>query len=464
MTFSRHQHDSCTETSAYLHHVSQLLPIARGQRDHRFAYRETIRRAALTACINPCSPECDLLGDLSAREWTVLLSWLDVSGLALYLFDQLTRSNRCDLLPAFALAKLQRNFKDNIQRTTAMIEELSELNTAFNALGFSFTLLKGLSLVPLSVGLPWLRSQADIDFLIAERDAAKARQVLENRGFHLHAISGRSWEFRTGPIHTATLENMYRVVPFRSVELHLETRAPQDSLLARTEQFTYNGSSFRRLAPVDLMLGQGLHLYKHVCSEFFRASHVLEFHNHIAARAPETSFWRRLQIEAERDHVTLLKLGVATLLAAQLCGRAGPAEYLAWTVDRLPAESRLWVERYGIHSAFCDPPGSKSYLLLQAVMKNAGAYVPRSTLRALLPSNLPRLTSAPPNETWPDRLRRYRLQLRFAGSRFRFHVVEGIRYLCESIGWSRERNSATAIRMIIELRRKQRSDNSLTHS
>jgi hypothetical protein len=394
----------------------------------------------LSACISPQALESELLRDLTDGEWAPLLSWLDTSGLSLYLLDQLTRSGRDDLLPAFVFAKLQRNLIDNMARTKAMIEELCEISASFEQSGLLFTLLKGLSLYPMSVRSPWLRSQADIDFLIAERDATRGRQILENRGFHLHAISGRTWEFRTGSIHTATLENMYRAIPFRSVELHLEAPcATQDSLLARRKEFVYDRLNFTRLSPVDLMVGQGLHLYKHVCSEYFRAAHVLEFHNHMAARNSDTEFWERFRGEANRSSMASLKLGVVILLTAKLCGRVPAVEYVAPTVERIPAAARLWVERYGVGATFGDAPGTKLYLLLQTVMAEAGVHSARSPVCALVPTNLPRITTPAPNESWPDRLRRYRVQARFLRSRLRFHVIEGVRYLREAVIWSRQR-------------------------
>lgn len=405
-------------------------------------YRYSVRRAAFTACLTPDALECELLGELVHREWHPLLKWLDTSGLSLYLFDRLTRSGRTDLLPSFAFAKLQGNLADNMARTRAMIHELREITASFEASHVLFTLLKGLSLYPLSVRQPWLRSQADVDFLIAERDATRASQILEKRGFHLHAISGRSWEFRTGFIHTATLENMYRPIPFRSVELHLEPScAPQCSLLARREPFLYERFQFTRLHPVDLMLGQGLHLYKHVCSEFFRAAHVLEFHNHMVARSLDLEFWPRFRAEAERNSIASLKLGVVTLLASRLCGRVAAAE-AASSVECIPVAARLWVERYGVGAAFGNAPGTKLYLLLQAAMADAGVHARRSTLRALVPTNLPGITIAPPNESWPDRLRRYSVQASFLRLRLRFHLIEGFRYLREAIIWYRDGGGA----------------------
>ena len=49
--------------------------------------------------------------------------------------------------------------------------------------------------------------------------------------------------------------------------------------------------------------------------------------------------------------------------------------------------------------------------------------------------------SASSNDTFPVRLRRYRVQLRFVCFRLRFHVVEGARYVWELHRWRQHMNS-----------------------
>lgn len=416
-----------------------MIPTVQYQRELRdLSLKQQIRLAVLRACLDVRSQESLLFGSVIDRVWKELLPWMDYSGLALYFFDKVCEQKAENLLPPSVFARLQGNLTDNRVRTKAMISELAELSSQFEVKGLSYAALKGLTLWPSSVPKPWLRSQADIDFLIAERDAPEARRILEHRGFHLHAISGRSWEFRTDQIHTATIKNMYRAVPFRCVELHLETHtSAQNSLLARTRLCRYEAVEVPGLAPVDLFLGQGLHLYKHVCSEFYRAAHLLEFHHHVRMRRDDQVFWRELQVLADTGSIAPLKLGVVNLIGERLLGPAAPEAFLQWTTERLPLEARLWVKRYGARMALGDVPGTKLYLLLQRAMSPAGIPAKRSTMRALLPSRIPKVTEAPLNESWSDRIHRYRLQIRFLHMRFRFHLIEGIRYLYEFTVWSR---------------------------
>ncbi len=396
-----------------------------------------IRRLVLQMCHEPESSAWSLLGELSAGEWQALLRWLDVSGMALYFFESICSSGLDWILPRTVFDRLSRSLAENKQRTSSMLADLAEIASRFSAEGLSFAVLKGITLWPHSFPEPWLRSQADLDFLIAARNVEQGRRVLERLGFHLHAISGRSWEFRAGKIHAATLENMYRVIPFRTVELHVETGCgPRGCLLTRTEPFRYKQLDVPTLPAAERLLGQGFHLYKHVCDEFFRVSHVLEFHRHMRARVSNADFWDELNRIACEGSTAPLRLGISTLLATRLFGPAAPESFQTLTVDRLPLAARLWVLRFGERAAFTDPPGSKLFLLLQAALQPATVPARRSARRVLLPAGLPSMGAVPPEETPMDRLRRFWLYLRFLRMRLQFHLVEGLRYLVLLPMWS----------------------------
>ncbi len=105
------------------------------------------------------------------------------------------------------------------------------------------------------------------------------------------------------------------------------------------------------LAPADLFVGQGMHLFKHVCSEGFRAAHLIEFRRHVLARHGDVGFWADVRAKAEPDLRTRLGLGVVVYLAAHTMGEFAPKSLTDWTVDELPHPVRLWVERYGLQAA-----------------------------------------------------------------------------------------------------------------
>jgi hypothetical protein len=282
-----------------------------------------------------------------------------------------------------------------------------------------------------------LRSQLDLDFLVAQHSAHEARRILEGRGYHLRAISGRTWEFKKDEMPGTTLKDLYKDVPHRSVELHIEATGTEDySLLARAEIGSLCGVDMPVLSSVDILLGQGMHAFKHVCSEFSRTAHLLEFRRHVLSRHDDAAFWIELRTRAEENPRAVLALGVITLLIAQVMGVFAPIALTTWTVNRLPSSARLWVQLYGERAVFASFPGNKLYLLLQKELATSGIPAKRSLSKALLPLSLPPLiVHATANESLPMRLRRYRSQIGFILFRLRFHAVEGFRYLRELPRW-----------------------------
>lgn len=389
-----------------------------------------IREALLLTFCDPIPRECLCLWPLTRAEWRHALHWLDVSGLALYFLDRLEQENLCGLVPKYVASRLRHNLADNTSRTAALIADWTSIQRAFQSAGLSFATLKGFSLGPPSVPRIELRSQLDLDFLVAEASAPEARTLIEARGFRLRAISGRSWEFAAHDEQPMSLRDLYRSTPHRFIELHIEAAASRAPLLHRVEMRRLHGLTVPVLDSVDLFLGQGLHIFKHLSGEFTRGAHLLEFRRHVIARSNDSIFWRRLRALAEADPRHPIGLGVVVLLITRLMGDFAPPALTAWTVDRLTPAVRLWVETCGRDAIFTGSPGSKLYLLLQEALASAGVPRKRSTLQALLPRRLPPATQAPaPRHNLALRLRRRWHRLRFILTRARFHIVEGLRYL-----------------------------------
>jgi len=413
-----------------------------GADPEQFSREQSIREAVVLSFCDPLPDKRLLLAHLSGREWKRLLEWLDISGLALYFLDRVVELQICDMLPAAVVDRLQQNLIDNTSRTRGIIAESVELQREFQKAGLSYATMKGFSLYPSSVPKLELRHQFDLDFLIAEKSASEARQILERRGYRLRMISGRTWEFKIHEIPRTSLKDFYKDLPGKSVELHLETNIPsRPSMLDRIDTCEFYGISMPVLSSVDLFLGQGLHVYKDICSEFSRAAHLLEFRRHVLARYDDKSFWSELQSAAEENPRVALGLGVAAQLITHVMGSFAPEAFTNWTVGSLPPPVLSWVERYGYHAVFKSFPGSKLYLLLQKELESAGIPAKRPLWRALLPLRLPpSLIRTPVNETLSLRIRRYRMQLHHIFSRMRFHILEGLRYAQESRRWQQYMN------------------------
>jgi hypothetical protein len=395
-----------------------------------------IREAVLLTFCDSEPGRCWRLQNVSKKEWIKLLHWLDVSGLALYFLDRMMELQLSDILPTAVLERLQQNLRDNKERTQGMIAESVAIQQAFQEGGLCYVTLKGFSLCPDSVPKPELRHQFDLDFLVASKMAADARKILERRGYRLYAISGRSWEFKRDEA-PSTIRDLYKNLPYRSVELHIEDEAPgRPSSLERLEKREFQGIYMPVLSSIDLFVGQGLHAYKHVSSEFSRTSHLVEFRRHVLTRRGDDAFWKELQSRAEEDSRVSLGLGVVTLLITSAMGDFAPEALRNSTVCRLPQPARLWVKLYGRRIVYGDAPGSKLYLLLQRELESFGVGAKRSLQRALLPSRLPPpAIRASPDETLFAKIDRYSLQIRIILGRLRFHVVEGLSYARESYRW-----------------------------
>jgi Uncharacterised nucleotidyltransferase len=420
-----------------------MSPLRTSTSSKSLAKQLQAREAVLLIFCDPLPEQYARLWHLSDNEWQQLLRWLDTSGLALYFLDRVLELKLNDLLPRAVMARLQQNLIDNTERLRGMVDESIEIQREFQGANLSYAILKGFSLWPHSVPKLQLRSQLDLDFLVAEKSASQARQMLERRGYHLHGVSGRSWEFKTDEVPLASMKNLYKNVPHRCVELHLETNTGADSsLLARTVNRRFHGICMPALSPADLLLGQGLHLFKHVCSDFSRAAHLLEFRRHVLAHQEDNAFWIELQSLAENNPRASLALGVVTQLITHVMGEFAPPLLTRWTVDRLPDSARLWIELYGSRSVLASFPGSKLYLLLQRQLAPVDIPVKRTLRRALLPLRLPPpISPASVNDTFPERLRRNWIQFRFVCFRLRFHTVEGTRYMWELFRWRHHMHS-----------------------
>jgi hypothetical protein len=386
-------------------------------------------RSAILACFAEDAKEiAQSLGRFGESDWRRQLKWLDLSGLALYLLDRLRGLGLETLLPSAILARLRRNLVDNRLRTAAMLAEAGEIARGFERAGVLCANLKGVTLSPESVPEPFLRLQLDLDLLVLETDADKARGVLETMGYVLDCKSGRTWEFKAGGSELPSLNDLYKVKPQRSVELHL---APASGLLERVVRREFLGVELPALSPVDLYLTQAEHLFKHLCGASTRAAWALEARRHIAARAQDGAFWQSVEGRLEGEPRLALAVAVVARLVEEIFGDVLPG-YLSGLIEQQVSPGvQLWVKRYGRRVLLSGAYGTKHYLLLLAALPE---FTPRERGlgQMLVPRGLPpMITHGFAGETARSRMRRYWIQLGFVLDRLLFHGVEGARYLLE---------------------------------
>jgi hypothetical protein len=410
---------------------------------------ERLKEAVIATFYKPAPEVAERLVEFSADDWRRSLFWLDVSGLALYFLDRLTLLGLQGCLPESILARLQKNLDDNRKRTAALFEEMVAISQAFKQCGISFALLKGFTLAPESVPDSALRHQMDIDFLITEKDATAALHCLNDFGYILHAISGKTWECKAGILGIPDMRNLYKVHTQRSVELHLlptcskDAGCTQQNRLTRAQCRSIQGVRLPALSAPDLFLHQALHLFKHLCGEHTRASWMLEFRQHVLARRDDLAFWSELELLVGTDTQAKIAIGAVTLLATQMFGDFVPEELSRWSIGQLPAPVCLWMEIYGRRALLTDFPGSKLYLLLRQQLQTNLNSDSASSRRLIFPFHLPpRITHAETNERLASTMKRYRVQVSFVFFRLRFHIVEGLRYAIEASRWQRRLTGA----------------------
>ncbi len=387
--------------------------------------------------------------EFTLSDWQRILFWLDINGLALYLLNRVTCLGLESCFPEPIRMRLEKNLRENCERTAELFKEAAAISRGMELRGISFALLKGITLATESVPDCTLRLQTDLDFLVAACDADTAQLVLQDFGYSLHAVSGRTLEFKAGSLGAPDIRNLYRVHSLRALELHLLPRTEKSTnanrdILARACARRFHGLRIPALSPADIFVQQGLHLFKHLCGEHTRASWVLEFWRHIQVRRGDIEFWSEVQSVAAAEPQACIALGASTLLTTLIFGESAPEPLTQWTTDRLPLAVRLWVETYGCRVLLAGSTGNKLYLILRQQLPQRGET--RTNVRRLVfPLHMPpRITHGEPGEKLVARLGRYRFEISYVFARMSFHLVEGLRYAIESSRW--QRRLAEAIR------------------
>jgi len=377
--------------------------------------------------------------ELSPRQWKQFVRWLDYSGLALYFFDRYEQQQWRDSLPDWVTERLQLGLTDNAARTRSQVRESAAIQQQFQELGVRYAVIKGISLWPHSVPDPELRSQLDLDFLVAEASASSARSILERRGYRLYALSENCWEFKRNEQLGITVKDLYKDLRSWAVELHIEPEAAGNYVgLNRLEWRELYGMRMPTLSSVDTFLWQGLHVHKNVCAEFLRTAHIWEFQNHVRCRRHDTHFWNAVHNATLNDQNISMRLGIVLLLITEVLGEFAPNSLTEWTVSLVPAEARTWIKRYGHRSVLGKFPGNKRYLLLQRALVDTGISARRPLWETLLPTRLPPQIIRPlPNESASTRITRNWMQVKFIAHRLRFHLIAGFDYWWESRPWRR---------------------------
>lgn len=409
------------------------------------ADRRVVEAVIATFCESSESSH-DRLSLFKDRDWVRSYHWLDASGMALYFLDELQTRGIEDAIPKTVLGRLQQNLADNTIRSSVMFAEFAEINRAFQQAGILYSNLKGFTLSPESCPNPALRCQLDLDFLVDGDHLNLCREILAKTGYKLTASTETVWEFKAGSSELMSIKDHYKVTPQRSVELHFAA-SPSNHLPTRDERLdrlrlhSFGDIAFPALSVGDLFVGQALHLFGHVRSACTRLSWFLEYKHHVLSRYDDSEFWSEVQECSQTQQFASIGIGVVTLLSARLFSARAPEQLESWTVERLPAAVRLWIDHYGRRSVLADFPGTKLYLLLEDELARGDSSWKKKKRSRLLPlRRVPVIVHAGPDDNIVKWFRRGFYQSRYILFRLRFHVVEGLQYMIESARWNRQMN------------------------
>ena len=386
----------------------------------------------------------DRLAVFDYRAWAGICSWLDTSGLALYFLDRIRALGLEAVVPGAVLSRLSQNAADNRGKSRSMYEEFLRLNRLFQVEGLSYANLKGFSLVPDACPDAALRCQFDLDFYVKQSDLARCDKVLAGQSYLLAGVGRDVREYRAGSNEIPSVRDLYKEKSQMSVEIHFASSsgeggdALRDDSLTRLQFIRCNGVDLPVLSDCDRFLGLALHLFKHIQSEWTRASWILEYARFIHFHRGDEGLWEEVGKRLRSDSEAMIAVGAATLLADRSFRISPLPDALAATIVELPKSVSLWMERYGDRVLFAEFPGTKLYLLLQGVLSSAKDKQSHARRQRLFPLHLPpRIAIGSDDGSFFSRWKKLRSEAGYLVFRLRFHVAQGLSYMIEAPRWKR---------------------------
>jgi hypothetical protein len=373
------------------------------------------------------------------------LTWLDHSGLSLYLFARLRDCDELGLLPPDFREALEQRFHSNCRRMEGMLDEFSKVNSELRSRAIPHAFLKGFTLTPEFCTDPTLRHQSDIDILVHPDSVGNATQALIASGYSLEGSeAGGGLRFAT-PLQyiPSAHDDIYRVSPHREAELHksiweetghVSLTVPNDCL-ERTRSRKLRDIEFLSLSSEDMFLIQVLHAFSHLLGSWVRVSWLWEIRYFLQTRTRDEELWQRI-IARAGDDLTLRKaIGLVLCLTTKIFGDPVPEALNDWCVQTLPDRVETWVRHFGTQWALSELGGSKVTLFIHEEFLNDTSKWKGYLLRRLVPArgrpSIGRFEASDVTTLITGRV----AQFMFVVQRMAFHTSEIFVLAREAIRW-----------------------------
>jgi hypothetical protein len=387
----------------------------------------------------------------SEADWERAFTWLDLSGLALYLRDRLERMNSRDIVPGGVRERLDRCQAENRLRVQAMTEELKVLNAMFKSEAIENLVLKGFSLCPDYCTDPAIRTQYDHDFLIRSDSVSRTAELFQAAGYRRKTSSDEHpIEYRRpdrNPGRRSELAGYYSPQLGRSIELHyrlwesdeekIEINLARD-FFEHAATRRWNEIEYMGLGDEDALVFQVLHAFRHILRNWCRLSVFLEIAHFLNRRSADTSFWigfaHRINELRWVPEATMVVFSLAEILFSAPIPEAIKGQL---TSARYPVLA-LWTERYGKSSALANFRNDKYSLFLHREFVQDSVTWAGIRKRRLFPLQRPhRLPAAFHRRS--ARLSKFWMDGCHAIRRVRFHAASVFKYAWEYPQWMRLR-------------------------
>jgi Uncharacterised nucleotidyltransferase len=404
------------------------------------------------------------LAGFSPRHWQQTLGWVDRAGLTLYLVERLRACGATEVLPPRVLARFEQNLADNKCRVDHLLYETACINEKLDHAGVQYVVIKGLSLWPEFCSNPYLRTQCDLDYLVAGQSLRSAENALLELGYERRRRSDLKQFAFERPLRRvpSQFDSPYKLQTTPMVELHvgiwenvthhvpLEEPAFQ---LNGPKLKEWGGLRFPVLSEEDALLLQLLHAFQHMLSYWVKLSWLLEIGRFMEKRQRDSPFWKRFSQRLEGAPRLTEFATIALALTANLFSAPMPEVAQDWG-QLLRPHARLWLENYSRSWALGERPPHKSKVFPDSKLSLfiSGEYIPdhrarRDSLRhGLIPWKIPgkdpSVVIAPVRNQPGTRLQARWLGTAFTVQRLSFHASAGLRYLWELPRWRNLTSSA----------------------